>query len=253
MPSRFAQLGGAFGSGVSRGMERAADVREQERLARLASELQFQQAKTLQELKAQQEMQLLRERARLGGTDSPLAPRKLSENTLKESGEIPSFIRGIRDSVTFIEKLPSLQRGPVFGRAARFSPFFAEEAKQAEAAIRAESQRFGRFMEGGVLRREDEEKYFRIFPQLTDLSPVARFKGTLLQRMLAEKNNHQLEALQSAGFDTRGLQKLPLPPLPKLGKQFQPQMDELMIIRQSLGSQTLESPQGAHDEIIDLD
>ena len=53
---------------------------------------------------------------------------------------------------------------------------YATEAKSLEAQFRAAAQLVGKAMEGGVLRKEDEIKYRKMLPQITDLPDVARNK-----------------------------------------------------------------------------
>lgn len=109
--------------------------------------------------------------------------------------------------------LPDLQQtidsneglfGPVMGRVGSMNPY-DEEAQTIDAQMRAQSQAFGRHMEGGVLRKEDEEKYRKMFPQLTDTPAVAKNKLQLVERMLAQKQSSDIQALKQSGYDTKGL------------------------------------------------
>jgi len=83
------------------------------------------------------------------------------------------------------------------------------KAQVMDSEIRAASQQFGRFMEGGVLRKEDEEKYRKMFPNLRNKIEVADQKLNVVNRILRDKQSSDLKALEAQGFDITGLS---LPP-----------------------------------------
>lgn len=104
--------------------------------------------------------------------------------------------------------------GPVSGRAASANPW-NEKAQTIDAQFRTAAQEFGRYMEGGVLRKEDEDKYRKMFPQLSDSPAVAKNKLDLVRRQLVLKQQSDVEALASSGYDTMGVSKrLSAPGLP---------------------------------------
>jgi hypothetical protein len=92
--------------------------------------------------------------------------------------------------------------GPVMGRINSANPY-NEKAKTIDAQMRASAQAFGRFMEGGVLRKEDEEKYRKMFPQLSDTPGVAKNKLAIVDRLLKSKSAADVSALAASGYDTR--------------------------------------------------
>lgn len=100
--------------------------------------------------------------------------------------------------------------GPVGGTARSINPYDTR-AQSIDAEMRAASQQFGRYMEGGVLRKEDEDKYRRMFPKIGDTFPVAKNKLNTVNRMLALKFNSDIDALQKSGYDVSGFQKLEVP------------------------------------------
>lgn len=153
-------------------------------------------------------------------------PQKLSAKDLTEMSDIPDMYNAIKLAGDTIQAVPSAQRGPLLGRVSNVNPY-ATEAKQAESLVRAESQRFGRYMEGGVLRKEDEEKYFKIYPQLTDIPAVVKYKVAILQRMLAQKHNLNIKTYEAQNFDITGLKELKVPELPKLGKVYDNQVQQI--------------------------
>lgn len=94
--------------------------------------------------------------------------------------------------------------GPLRGGIAGLNPY-NETAKTIDAQMRTSAQEFGRYMEGGVLRKEDEEKYRKMFPQLTDTPEVAANKRALIERKLKQKLASDIEALRISGYDVSGL------------------------------------------------
>lgn len=78
------------------------------------------------------------------------------------------------------------------------------EAKQKNAVIARVKQVIGRTLEGGVLRREDEEKYKAILPTIGDPADIVAKKLDGLERAIKAKGETLLESLGSAGFNTSG-------------------------------------------------
>lgn len=60
---------------------------------------------------------------------------------------------------------------------------------------------FGKFIEGGVLRKEDEAKYRRMFPQLDDTPEVAKGKIENVKRLFKLKNELNERLLKQGGFN----------------------------------------------------
>lgn len=92
--------------------------------------------------------------------------------------------------------------GPIGGRLSAMNPY-DEKAQTIDAQMRAGAQSFGKFMEGGVLRKEDEEKYRKMFPTLSDTHAVATNKLRIVDRLLKQKQAADVEALRASGYDTK--------------------------------------------------
>lgn len=101
--------------------------------------------------------------------------------------------------------------GPVSGRAGSMNPY-KTDSKTLEARFRTASQSFGRFMEGGVLRKEDEAKYEKMFPQISDPPDIAKNKLKIVRRMLAEKYEDDRKTMGKSGYDVSGFEELEIPP-----------------------------------------
>lgn len=120
--------------------------------------------------------------------------------SVNEGNVIPNMLGDIRQTIAANEDT----FGPVAGRLASANPW-NEKTKTMDAQLRSAAQAFGRYMEGGVLRKEDEEKYQKMFPQLTDTPAVAQNKLDLVDRLLKNKQASNIEALKLSGYDTRGV------------------------------------------------
>lgn len=145
-------------------------------------------------------------------------------NMINEGQLIPL---GLDEISQTIENNPNLF-GPVAGRKGQLNPYDTK-AQSIDAQLRAYSQQFGRFMEGGVLRKEDEEKYRKMFPNLTDTPEIAKNKLQVVRRLLANKYNSEIETLKGQGFNIEGFERLKVPEIPKdlrgSEKKFQEEID----------------------------
>jgi hypothetical protein len=79
---------------------------------------------------------------------------------------------------------------------------FGMEAKKRQGVINLVKQIVGKGLEGGVLRKEDESKYEKILPTLSDPAEVVKAKKANLIATLGQKRSTLLDALTDAGFDT---------------------------------------------------
>ncbi len=87
--------------------------------------------------------------------------------------------------------------GPIKGLGAKIP--YATEFKDLQAQIDLARQVVGKFLEGGVLRKEDEEKYKKILPTMYDTPEVAQRK---LQNIMTELQSRlaQYEATGYSGY-----------------------------------------------------
>lgn len=88
--------------------------------------------------------------------------------------------------------------GPIKGLGT-ISPF-ATESKDLQAQIDLARQVIGKFLEGGVLRKEDEEKYKKILPTMYDTQDVAQRK---LQNLMVELQSRMAQ-YESTGYSGYG-------------------------------------------------
>jgi len=126
-------------------------------------------------------------------------PKQLSSAEVRkvQEGEgIPTLLKDVEDVLATSSDV----LGPIQGRIAGMNPY-NEKAQAVQSQMKAASQAFGRFMEGGVLRKEDEEKYAKMFPGLSDTPETAANKLAIVKRMMEQKQKGDIDALSKAGYD----------------------------------------------------
>lgn len=119
---------------------------------------------------------------------------------VNEGNSIPTLLEDIKQTISQNADL----FGPIQGRLAALNPY-DERATAIKSQVKAASQAFGRFMEGGVLRKEDESKYLQMFPNNSDTPESAANKLRIVERLLIQKQTSNLDALAKSGYDTSGL------------------------------------------------
>lgn len=124
--------------------------------------------------------------------------------TVQAGQQIPKQLDDIEQTIANNQD----QFGPVKGLIGGMNPY-NQKTQTIDAQVRTAAQNFGRFMEGGVLRKEDELKYMKMFPQLRDTPEVAQNKLMLIRKALEEKNVADVAALQRSGYDTTAFNEIP--------------------------------------------
>lgn len=140
--------------------------------------------------------QKMRQEVGQGGVRLP--PDKLL--LMKEGEAIPAQLEEIKNVIAGNGKI----MGPIKGRFGSMNAY-NQPAQVFEAKTRATAQAFGRYMEGGVLRKEDEEKYQKMFPNIRDNPKVAADKLAIVSRLLMQKHNANLQGLSGGGYSISGL------------------------------------------------
>lgn len=134
--------------------------------------------------------------------------------SVQEGQQLPVALSDIEGTIAQNKDL----FGPVSGRMSSMNPYDTR-AQTIDSQMRTYSQKVGRYLEGGVLRKEDEDKYRKMLPQLTDTPEVANNKLAVVKQMLAAKHNADVEALSKQGYDVSGFSAVAPGELPKgLGK-----------------------------------
>lgn len=132
----------------------------------------------------------------------------------------PSSIFALNEGKTVARLLPDVEAaiqknegkfGPITGRVRSANPYDVD-AQTFDARMRSASQSFGKFMESGVLRKEDEEKYRKMFPQASDDDQVKKNKLEIIKRQLAQKYEDDRKTLGRSGYDVSGFETLDIAP-----------------------------------------
>lgn len=156
-----------------------------------------------------------------GGISADLAYRMSKDAKESASGKQlpPNNVLAVNEGQSVARMLPEVEAalqdnkslfGPLKGRVGASNPYDTT-AQTVDARMRTAAQSFGKFMEGGVLRKEDEEKYRKMFPQLSDTPEVAQNKLSIVRRMLAQQYESNRKSLGDSGYDVSGLGELSIP------------------------------------------
>lgn len=132
----------------------------------------------------------------------------LAKMLMAEGGEATTTAAGKQaeaDAVAALDQLGRMEQsvdsqselfGPIRGTIAGTTPLGGIETKSLNAEIFLAKQIIGKFLEGGVLRKEDEDKYRKILPLTTDQLPVAKAKLAALK----EELTNRLERYRQSGY-----------------------------------------------------
>jgi hypothetical protein len=121
--------------------------------------------------------------------------KPLSEGAINKLSDSRSAVTALRD-LREVLKANEQYIGPLSGLQA-LNPY--SEARKAQANIDMVRQRVGKALEGGVLRKEDEEKYKRILATLTDVPSTAIYKVDQLIETLTRDIDTFTEEQRKAG------------------------------------------------------
>ncbi len=150
----------------------------------------------LSQVTATKRKQIIDEVTRAGLDASVFTKAKpLSDSAIKEITQIESALSSLDDLEQKIKD--NLQYiGPIKGLAA-LNPY--SKAKQVQSDIDRVRQVVGKALEGGVLRKEDEEKYKKILSTITDTPENALYKLQQLRTALSTNLSNYQSAQNNAG------------------------------------------------------
>jgi hypothetical protein len=86
-------------------------------------------------------------------------------------------------------------------------------AEEIDAELLAKAQVIGTYLEGGKLQAADEVKYKKMLPKRGDAPSVVDAKVKNLQRMIYNKMNAELNALEQGGYNTSNIKRPQAPGL----------------------------------------
>lgn len=146
--------------------------------------------------------------ARRGG--GAIFGKPLSEGAITKLSDSRSAVGALRD-LREVLKANEQYIGPLSGLQA-VNPY--SEARKAQANIDLVRQRVGKALEGGVLRKEDEEKYKKILATLTDVPSTAIYKVDQLVDTLTRDIETFTEEQKKAGRRVSPAETEPAKPKP---------------------------------------
>lgn len=152
------------------------------------------QQKPVEEITPYQQAQLDIQRQQLA-QGKQLSPDQV--NRISEGNQMPLVLQGLQDTISQNSDL----FGPVAGRAAGLNPY-STRAQSIQAELKRAMQSIGKYLEGGVLRAEDEAKYAKMLPQLSDTPAVAAAKLDGIKTLLEAKQAQYLRDVGSGGYNT---------------------------------------------------
>ena len=121
--------------------------------------------------------------------------KNLSDGATKEITQLESGLESLEDLRVILEENEQYL-GPIKGLQ-KLNPW--SEARQVQADVDRVRQTVGKALEGGVLRKEDEEKYKKILATLMDTPKTASYKIRQLQITLARDLENYKNAQILAG------------------------------------------------------
>ena len=127
--------------------------------------------------------------------------KQLAPSTLDGFKDAQAAIEGLREIRTMLTEEPE-QFGPVTGRLGAKYP--GSRAQEIQGRIDKIRQRVGRALEGGVLRKEDEEKYKLILATIADMPNVGLDKVEGLLSDFQRDLKISLGLFEQSGYDVSG-------------------------------------------------
>jgi len=128
--------------------------------------------------------------------------KSLSDGALLKINDTKTGIRELGNIGVEAENLKAYT-GPLAGL---ISQIPGTQTQKLRAGIDRVRQIVGKALEGGVLRKEDEEKYMRILPAITDLPSVVAYKIQQVTAQMENDMNSYISLQAGAGRDTSGVQ-----------------------------------------------
>lgn len=132
------------------------------------------------------------------------APPLLPPNQNVEITDITAARKQLRGLVAGAEEAGFGDGNPYLekARASKMNPLQLLDPKvqKLKQLVKATKQIIGKGLEGGVLRKEDEEKYDDIIPKLGDTKEILIGKSRQLDQLLAQKQEERAKGFNQAGY-----------------------------------------------------
>lgn len=135
--------------------------------------------------------------AKFLGADQEQKQTKLSDAAITKINDVQGALADLEGLSATLKANPGKTGAYGIGAVQALIPGSQTQILQAD--INRIKQRVGKALEGGVLRKEDEEKYKKILPTINDSPNVAQAKINQLTSMLARDMQSYIQLQQSIG------------------------------------------------------
>lgn len=137
--------------------------------------------------------------------------KTLSASSASEAGEADFAINALNDVQAIVDSNKSAF-GPISGRAGSVLGLIgigstAKKANTISADFKTKAQIIGTYLEGGKLAEGDINRYRDMLPQISDDPDVIAYKIQNLQKLINDKKNAKLKALESAGYNVSNFKR----------------------------------------------
>jgi hypothetical protein len=122
----------------------------------------------------------------------------LSETAAERLGDFDASISQMGELLNGLNN-PDAPQGPI-AQWKKVNPY-DWQAQGKQQLVAATKQLIGKALEGGVLRKEDEDKYAKILPTMGDTYESAKLKTEQLSAMLNNAYTAKRSAFKNAGYD----------------------------------------------------
>lgn len=160
--------------------------------------------KFVQDYKAEQRAQATEKRAQEKANKPP--EKDLPQGLVERVSDARSALQMVEDLKPLLAKNVEIG-GPVWGQISTRNPW-DNDTQAFQADLDLTKQIIGKYLEGGVLRKEDESKYAKILPQATDTVKVRMDKADKLSNKLKDKFNFDLDTFKRSGYNMDNFQDL---------------------------------------------
>lgn len=178
------KVGGGSGSGSGSGGGAASPI----------TQAIIENPSLFDDLTSTQKAVVIKELQGGGYNTSNLGTKPLSDSAINKISDTQKAIDDLSVLTSSIDKNIEYI-GPITGFA-RLNPW--SKANQLQADINRVKQTVGKALEGGVLRKEDEEKYKKILPVMNDTAETVRYKLSQISASI-QKDIETYKSLQQSG------------------------------------------------------
>lgn len=168
-----------------------------------------EEAEKQRQFNAEQNRQKAQDKKDLSSLISSLRPQRESK---KISQSQVANMSGAKTAINELDNAKkrlgtdTIKTGPIEGILSK-NPY-SNTGKRFQTYKGEVRQIIGKYLEGGVLRKEDEVKYEKILPTEFDTPQQINDKANMLRDLMVDKHNQQLQDLSDAGYDPGNLKTI---------------------------------------------